>query len=76
MPAHPRAGLRGKLAIHPRQVDIIRRSYEPLPHELERARRIVAAYEGAAGNVANLDGQMIDVPIYKSAQRVLQRAKG
>jgi citrate lyase beta subunit len=39
-----------------------------------RARKIVAAYDAAGGAVANLDGQMIDVPIYRSAQRVLQRA--
>ncbi|MBL9216347.1 MAG: CoA ester lyase [Opitutaceae bacterium] len=67
-------GFVGKLAIHPRQVEIIRRAYEPLPHELERARRVVAAYEAAAGNVASLDGQMIDLPVYKSARRTLQRA--
>jgi citrate lyase beta subunit len=67
-------GFTGKLAIHPNQVAVIQRAYRPAPEQIERARRIVAAYTAARGAVANLDGQMIDVPIYKSAQRVLQRA--
>ena len=67
-------GFVGKLAIHPNQVEIIQRAYRPTPAQVERARKIVAAYDAAGGNVANVDGQMIDVPIYRSAQRVLARA--
>jgi citrate lyase beta subunit len=67
-------GYTGKLAIHPDQIAIIRRAYSPTPGQVARARQIVAAYEAAKGNVATVDGQMIDVPIYRSAQRVLQRA--
>jgi citrate lyase beta subunit len=40
-----------------------------------RARKIVAAYDAAKGNVAVVDGQMIDVPLYRSAQRVLARTE-
>jgi len=65
-------GFVGKLAIHPAQVDIIHRAYLPTAEQVARARRIVAAYDAAGGNVANVDGQMIDVPIYRSALRVLQ----
>lgn len=68
-------GFVGKLAIHPDQVAVIRRAYQPTPEQVARARRIVAAYEAARGNVANVDGQMIDVPIYRSAQRVLARTE-
>jgi citrate lyase beta subunit len=67
-------GYSGKLAIHPSQCATIARAFQPTPPQLERARRIVAAYEEAKGNVASLDGQMIDVPIYRSARRVLERA--
>jgi citrate lyase beta subunit len=67
-------GFVGKLAIHPAQVGIIQRAYQPTAEQVARARKIVAAYDTAGGNVANVDGQMIDVPIYRSAQRVLQRA--
>jgi citrate lyase beta subunit len=66
-------GYVGKLAIHPRQCPIISAAYRPDPAQVERARRIVAAYEGAGGNVATMDGQMIDVPIYRAARRMLER---
>jgi len=67
-------GFVGKLAIHPSQVGIIQRAYQPTAEQVARAGKIVAAYDAAGGNVANVEGQMIDVPIYRSAQRVLQRA--
>jgi citrate lyase beta subunit len=67
-------GYTGKLAIHPQQCATITAAFQPTPAQVERARRIVAAYDEAKGNAAQVDGQMIDVPIYRSAQRVLQRA--
>jgi (S)-citramalyl-CoA lyase len=67
-------GFVGKLAIHPSQIEGIHRSYRPTAEQVARARRIVAVYDAAGGNVANLEGQMIDVPIYRSALRVLQLA--
>jgi citrate lyase beta subunit len=67
-------GFVGKLAIHPGQIDIIRRAYRPTEEQVARARKIVAACDAAKGNVANVDGQMIDAPLYRSAQRVLLRA--
>lgn len=67
-------GFAGKLAIHPRQCGPIKAAFRPTGAQIERARRIVTAFEAAKGNVANIDGQMIDVPMYRSAQRVLLRA--
>jgi (S)-citramalyl-CoA lyase len=67
-------GFSGKLAIHPKQCAPIKAAFQPTAAQMERARRIVAAFEAASGHVANIDGQMIDVPMYRSAQRVLQRA--
>ena len=69
-----RLGFGGKLAIHPNQCATIKRAFQPTAHQVDKARRIVAAFESAGGHVANIDGQMIDVPMYRSAQRVLQRA--
>jgi (S)-citramalyl-CoA lyase len=69
-------GFAGKLAIHPQQCGAIKAAFRPAAAQIERARRIVTAFEAAQGNVANIDGQMIDVPMYRSAQRVLQRADG
>lgn len=67
-------GFTGKLAIHPGQVDVIRRAYRPTPGQVAHARKIIPAYDAAGGNAAQVDGQMVDVPIYRSALRVLQRA--
>jgi citrate lyase beta subunit len=67
-------GYTGKLAIHPQQCATITAAFQPTPAQIERARRIVAAYEEAKGNVVTVEGQMIDVPIYRSAQRVLRNA--
>ncbi|HYC71378.1 MAG TPA: CoA ester lyase [Opitutaceae bacterium] len=67
-------GFVGRLAIHPKQCGPIRAAYQPTDAQVARARKIVAAYDGARGNVVSVDGQMIDVPIYRAAQRVLHRA--
>lgn len=67
-------GFAGKLAIHPKQCAEIRTAFRPSAGQVERARRIVTAFEAARGNVAVVDGQMVDVPMYRSAQRVLARA--
>lgn len=69
-------GYAGKTAIHPRQCATIAAAYRPAAAELERARRIVAAFEAAAGGVVSVDGRMIDAPVYRAAARVVQRAGG
>ncbi|MBI2510600.1 MAG: CoA ester lyase [Opitutae bacterium] len=67
-------GFSGKLAIHPKQCASIAAAFQPAAAEIDRARRIVTAFEAANGHVAVVDGRMIDVPMYRSAQRVLARA--
>ncbi len=67
-------GFVGKLAIHPKQVATIKAGFLPTAAQIDRAARIIRAYDAAKGNVANIDGQMIDVPMYRSAQRIMQRA--
>jgi len=67
-------GYGGKLAIHPRQVGPIRDIFTPTAEEIEHARALVAAYEAAGGNVVEYRGRMVEGPIVKSAQRILERA--
>ncbi len=67
-------GFAGKLAIHPKQCAAIKAAFRPTEAAVARAQRVVAEFEAARGNVAVIDGQMIDVPMYRSAQRVLARA--
>jgi citrate lyase beta subunit len=67
-------GFSAKLAIHPKQVGPILEIFTPTKAELERAAGIVAAYEKAGGNVVEYQGRMVEGPIVKSAQRLLDRA--
>ncbi|MFH1833842.1 MAG: HpcH/HpaI aldolase/citrate lyase family protein, partial [bacterium] len=69
-------GFGGKLAIHPRQVPIITAAFSPTEEEVEKARRIVEAFEAAGTGVVNVDGRMIDAPIVERARRVLAMANG
>ena len=70
-----RDGFTAKLAIHPDQVPVINAAFSPTPAEVERARRVVAAFEAAPGaGVTSLDGQMLDRPHLVLAQRVLKRS--
>lgn len=67
-----RAGFRGMLAIHPDQVPVINRAFSPSPAEIERAEKIVAAFDGAPGvGTIGMDGEMLDMPHLKRAQAIL-----
>lgn len=72
-------GYAGKLCIHPSQVPLANAAWTPTPDEVERARRLLAAYEQASGRgVAAIDfeGQMVDEPLAAQARRVLALADG
>ena len=67
-------GYAGKMCIHPRQVPIANRSFVPTAAEVDRARRLLAAYEAAsASGVAAIDfeGQMVDEPLAAQARRIV-----
>jgi citrate lyase subunit beta/citryl-CoA lyase len=70
-------GYKGKLAIHPSQVEVIESVFMPTQSEIERARRVLeVAVEGEAqgrGSIS-LDGEMIDMPVILRAQNVLNDA--
>ena len=65
-------GFTGMMAIHPAQLDTIHRAFEPSGQALARARAIVEAFAAnpQAGAVS-LQGEMVDAPHLKLAQRML-----
>lgn len=67
-----RRGFKGKIAIHPEQVEIINEAFTPSDEELAQARRIVRAFEAdpQAGTLA-IDGVMVDRPHLVQARRTL-----
>jgi citrate lyase subunit beta/citryl-CoA lyase len=72
-----RLGFMGASAIHPLQVSVLNEEFGPSEAEVERARRMVAAYEAAYAQglgAVQFEGAMIDVPVVQRAQTVLARA--
>ncbi len=70
-------GYTGKLCIHPGQVEIANQAFVPSGEEVDRARRLLAAYEEAASRgVAAIDfeGQMVDEPLAAQARRIIELA--
>ncbi len=70
-------GFQGKMCIHPDQVPVANTAFTPPAAEVDRARRVIAAFEQAEreGSASiQLDGQFIDYPIVERARRVVARA--
>jgi citrate lyase subunit beta/citryl-CoA lyase len=76
--AHARAlGMGGKLCIHPAQIAPVRQAFAPSATAVDRARRIVAAFETAEANgegAISLDGELVDRPVVNQARSVLRAA--
>jgi citrate lyase beta subunit len=73
-----RLGFSGKQIIHPNQVEAVQEAFTPSEEAIEYAQRVVRAFSASqkAGKGAfALDGKMIDMPLLKNAQKVLDRAK-
>ncbi|ARG98127.1 HpcH/HpaI aldolase/citrate lyase family protein [Legionella micdadei] len=68
-------GFKGKLAIHPKQIAPIKKQFAPTEEQIDRAKKIIALFEQAGGKACQHDGEMIDVPIYNHAQKLLHLAK-
>ncbi len=71
-------GFEGKGCIHPRQIRPIHEAFAPSPQELEKAQKIVAAFEDAEAKglgVVALGNKMIDPPVVKRALRVVKLAE-
>jgi citrate lyase beta subunit len=71
-------GYEGKQVIHPNQVGPVQAAFTPTEEEIARARRIVeahAAHQAAGAGAFALDGQMVDMPVVRAAERVLARAR-
>jgi citrate lyase subunit beta/citryl-CoA lyase len=71
-----RDGFTAKMAIHPDQVAAINEAFTPSADAVARAQRIVAAFAAdPAKGVIGLDGEMLDQPHLKRAERLLSRAR-
>ncbi|MDF3011407.1 MAG: citrate lyase subunit beta [Burkholderiales bacterium] len=73
-----RGGFQGRLCVHPDQLAPVNKAYLPSDEELERARRIVAAFREAEARgeaAVQVDGLMVDYPVMHRAQALLDLVK-
>lgn len=68
-------GYAGKLCIHPDQVPLANTAFTPSVEEVDRARRLLAAFDAAGGAATSFEGLMVDEPIAAQARAVLERAE-
>jgi len=73
-----RLGYSGKQIIHPAQVEPVQTAFTPNDEAIAHAKRIVETFEASqkeGKGAYSLDGKMIDMPLLKNAQKVLERAR-
>jgi len=71
-------GFSGKQVIHPNQVQVTQEAFTPSDEAIAYAKRVVESFEASqkeGKGAYALDGKMIDMPLLKNAQNVLDRAK-
>ena len=72
-----RLGFVGKQIIHPAQVEPVQTAFTPNDEAIANAKRIVETFDASqkeGKGAYSLDGKMIDMPLLKNAQKVLERA--
>jgi citrate lyase subunit beta / citryl-CoA lyase len=71
-------GFEGMGCIHPSQIPVIHAAFAPSQAEVEKALKIVAAFEEAQQRglgVVSLGSKMIDPPVVQRAQKLVELAK-
>ncbi|GGC95865.1 citrate lyase subunit beta [Thalassobacillus devorans] len=71
-------GFKGKLLIHPKQVDLVHQIFSPSQQELEECEEIVEAFEQAEQQgVASIayNNKLVDYPVYRRAKELLASSK-
>jgi citrate lyase subunit beta/citryl-CoA lyase len=71
-------GFEGMGCVHPLQIPVIHDAFAPTAAEIERARKIVAAYNEAQQKglgVVSLGSKMIDPPVVQRALKLMARAQ-
>ncbi len=71
-------GFSGKQVIHPNQVPVAQEAFTPSDEAIAYAKRVVESFESSqreGRGAYALDGKMIDMPLLKNAQKVLDRAR-
>lgn len=71
-------GFEGKGCIHPRQIKVVHEAFAPTDAEIEKAKKIVEAFEEAKSSgsgVVSIGSKMIDAPVVKRALNILKQVR-
>ena len=71
-------GFRGKLLIHPSQIEPVNRVFSPSEGEIEYARKVVKAFKEAEARglgAISLEGKMIDIANFRQAEELIAWAE-
>lgn len=71
-------GFRGKLVIHPSQIEPVNRVFSPSEDEIEYARKVVRAFKEAEAKglgAISLEGKMIDIANFRQAEELIAWAE-
>jgi citrate lyase subunit beta / citryl-CoA lyase len=71
-------GFEGMGCLHPLQIEVIHRAFAPTEQEIDKALRIVIAYDEAQAKglgVVSLGSKMIDPPVVQRALKLVARAR-
>ena len=71
-------GFEGMGCIHPGQIRVVHQAFQPTAVEIEKARKVVAAFEDAQSRglaVVSLGSKMIDPPVVQRALKLVERAR-
>jgi citrate lyase beta subunit len=68
-------GFSCKAAIHPKQLAAVHEAFEPAPELLEWARDVLAAEAEAAAGAFIFQGKLVDAPVIKRAERLIELAE-
>ena len=70
-------GMFGKLAIHPKQLELIHAAFTPSRQKIAEAQKVVKAFENAERQgvaALEIEGQFVDYPVYRQALKLVALA--
>lgn len=70
-----RLGFTGKAAVHPSQIAPLNECFSPTAEQIERAHRIIAAFEEQGTGLVVVDNKLIEKPVLRSMYRLLAIAE-
>lgn len=71
-------GFKGKLVIHPSQIDAVNQIFSPTVEQIEYARKVIAAFKEAeemGSGAVSLGGKMIDAANFRQSEDLLSLAE-